>query len=60
MVHVREKWQSAGKINKFNKSQGSARIKRHEAEKASVQQYIGKYQKNITNGSKGRMYSEIW
>ena len=43
----------------FNKSWGSARIMRQEARKATFQQYIGKYQKNIANGSKGRMYSEI-
>ena len=58
MVNVREKWQSAGKIDKFNKSYGSARIKRLEAEKASVQQYKGKCQKNITSGSKGRTFSD--
>ena len=43
----------------FKKSWGSARVMRQGAEKASVQQYIGKYQKTIVSGSKGRMYSEI-
>ena len=43
----------------FNKPWGSARIMRQEARKATFQQYIGKYQKNISNHSLGRMYSEI-
>ena len=43
----------------FNKPWGSARIMRQEARKATFQQYIGKYQKNISNRSIGRMYSEI-
>ena len=41
----------------FSKSCGSATVMRQEAEKASVQQYIGKYQNNIANCSNGMMYS---
>ena len=33
-------------------------VMRQGAEQASVQQYIGEYQNNIANCSKGRMYSE--
>ena len=42
----------------FTESSGSGTVMRQGAEQASVQQYIGKYQNNIANCSKGRMYSE--
>ena len=46
-------------INMFSKSCGIATLMRQMAEKDSVQQYIGKYENNIANCSKGSMYTEI-
>ena len=47
MVNVREKWESAGKINTLYISECSAKVMREGVDKASVQQYIGMFQKNI-------------
>ena len=58
MVSVMEKSDVARTINMFSKSCGSATVIRQGPEQASGQQYIGKYQNNIANCSKGRMYSE--
>ena len=44
----------------LSKSCGSFSVIRQGAEKASIQQYIGKYQINITNSNQGKIYSETW
>ena len=58
MINVREKCEVAWAFNLFSKTCYSGTVMREGAEKASVEQYIGKYQNNIANFRKYWTYNE--